>query len=395
MNARMQGLYKLGRVAQADPKSFGVKMGIFTLASLALWAYAQDDDDLDEHYGQLEGWEKRVYYNFWIGDYQFRIPRPFELGIFPMLLEATLDSLKGTDEPVHVFKAIGHSISDTLAINPVPQAIRPLAEQWANKTFFTERPIEGMGLKNLLPSQRKKPYTSTTLGAILNNDLADKLGVSPVRAEALIRGYLSTVGMLALGVSDVLIQNIGSYPVKPTRSVGNYPLIGRFMKNSKDQRNSKYLTRFYALSNEVNEIYSTVNNYDKLGDPDAGDKLAEDKGQKLEHLEMLSAYRAQVAECNRDTRMVMSDRNMSADEKRKSINEISEEKLELVEEAVRRALGQTENKKPRKRVASTKDSTNVDKRKNNPKIMRPKAGAIAAEWQSKPTVRRQIIGGAR
>lgn len=37
LNARMQGLYKLGRVAHADPKNFAIKGAMLSAASLALW----------------------------------------------------------------------------------------------------------------------------------------------------------------------------------------------------------------------------------------------------------------------------------------------------------------------------------------------------------------------
>jgi hypothetical protein len=336
MNARMQGLYKLGRAAKADPKSFSMKLGMMTGAALALWALAQDDDDFEKHYGQLEDWEKRAYHNFWIGDYQFRIPRTFELGILPTLIESALDSMKGTDEPVQVLKTIGHSFTDTLEFNPFPQAIRPLAEQWANKSFFTGRPIEGLGMQRMMPSQRKSPHTSITLGAILNNNLADKLGISPTRAESLINGYLSTIGMLALGVSDSLIQLAGDYPAKPTMALSRYPMIGRFMQDSQNKQHSKYLTKLYNLTKEMNEINSTISNYRAIGDPLKARELFKDKQGELRFRKSLNRVKTKVSKINREIKRVMAS-NMSAEDKRKRINALSRRKLDMVERAVQRA----------------------------------------------------------
>ena len=42
-------------------------------------------------------------------------------------------------------------VGGTLAMNPIPQGVMPIVEQWANKTFFTGRPIENMGDEKLLP----------------------------------------------------------------------------------------------------------------------------------------------------------------------------------------------------------------------------------------------------
>ena len=76
LNARLQGLYKLGRASAEDPRRFGVMAGAVSLASLALLGAYSDDED----------WKKREDFdrdNFWwfkVGDMAFRIPKPFEVG---------------------------------------------------------------------------------------------------------------------------------------------------------------------------------------------------------------------------------------------------------------------------------------------------------------------------
>jgi len=337
-NARMQGLYKLGRAAKADPKSVGLKLGYMTLTSIALWGLAQDDDDFDEHYGQLEDWEKLAYHNFWIGDYQFRIPRTFELGILPSLIEAALDTMTGTDEPVHIFKAIGNSVLNTLAFNPMPQVGRPIIEQWAGKSFFTGRPIEGMGMQNLLPSQRKSPYTSITLNTILNNQLADKLGVSPVRAEALIRGYFSTVGMFALGISDMIVRSAGDFPAKPTIPLSQYPLAGRFLRDTKSQQHSKFLTKLYNLTSDLNQINSTINDYRVLGKREEARELLADNRSKLRFRKALNRTKTKISKINRRIERILASTTLTAEQKRSQINNLSQRKLRYAEDAVQRAL---------------------------------------------------------
>ena len=170
----------------------------------------------------------------------------------------------------------------------------------------------------------------------MNNELADNLGMSPQRAESLINGYLSTIGMLALGVSDSIIQLAGDYPSKPTTPLSQYPMFGRFMRNSENQQHSKYLTKLYNLTREMNEINSTINNYRALGDPRKARELFKDKQGELRFRKSLNSVKTKVSKINREIKRVMVS-SASAEEKRKKINALSRRKLDMVERAVQRA----------------------------------------------------------
>ncbi|MDR0261293.1 MAG: hypothetical protein LBI76_15945, partial [Comamonas sp.] len=63
LNARMQGLYKLGRAAAEDPKRFGAIAGAVSLASLGLLAAYQDDED----WKKRDDWDRDSYWWFKIG----------------------------------------------------------------------------------------------------------------------------------------------------------------------------------------------------------------------------------------------------------------------------------------------------------------------------------------
>ena len=208
-------------------------------------------------------------------------------------------------------------------------------EIWSNKSFFTGRPIEGLGMQRLLPSQRKSQNTSTTLGVLLNNSVADKLGVSPLKAESLIRGYFSTIGMLALGVSDIVIEAAGDFPSKPSKPIGQYPLLGRFVKNADEDQHSKFLTKLYDMTRELGQVNSTINNYKLLGDPEAARELMNDKRGELRFRKSLDKVKAQVSKINRQIRIIMAS-SMDAEDKRQRINALSQRKLDMVERAVQR-----------------------------------------------------------
>src|SRR5581483_2554528 len=92
MNARLQGLYKLGRGAAEDPKRFAAVVGGITLATIALSVLYHDD----EEYQKRSNWDRE---NFWwirAGNNGLRIPKPFELGALATVIDnATQAVLSG------------------------------------------------------------------------------------------------------------------------------------------------------------------------------------------------------------------------------------------------------------------------------------------------------------
>jgi hypothetical protein len=61
LNARVQGLYKLGRAAVENPKTMLLRGGMLTAAALALWSINKDNPE----YQKLEEWDKQYATHFW------------------------------------------------------------------------------------------------------------------------------------------------------------------------------------------------------------------------------------------------------------------------------------------------------------------------------------------
>ena len=83
-------------------------------------------------------------------------------------------------------------------MNPTPQLFKPAIEQWANKDFFRGRPIVGQGLDRLLPEAQAMASTGEFARIV-----GKTTGLSPVRLESAVRGYLGTAGLYVLDVADV------------------------------------------------------------------------------------------------------------------------------------------------------------------------------------------------
>jgi diguanylate cyclase (GGDEF)-like protein len=187
----IQGARTFARTVKERPVAASLKaISWITLPTLFLWWRNKDK----EWYKDLPWWEKFSHWNIEVGDEIIRIPRPFEWGnVYSTLPEAIFDSWY-RDDPEGLKEATEHVFETTLP-TLWPQTVKPLAEQLANKNFFTDRPIVGIGdLKGPYEDQYGR-YTSR-----LAVFLGKKVKWSPDRIDHLIRGYF---GGLGTDVADV------------------------------------------------------------------------------------------------------------------------------------------------------------------------------------------------
>ena len=270
-NARVQGLYKLGRAGASNPKQILKRaMGSITMLSMTLMALNWDDDRYDE----LPDWDKDTYWHIFAGEMHFRIPKPFEVGtIFGSMPERLTRGLLGKDTPEKTFQRFMWMITSTFAVDPTPQIVKPLYELATNKVKFTGMPIEDMGDEFRLPSARYDEYTSETMRAI-GSVSSDITGVSPKQLEHLWRGYWGTLGMYGLGLSDMAVRALQGKPSKPSLRIDEIPIIGAFVRDD-PAKSTVYRTDFYDLYFEISRIYATVNGYENDGE--IGKSIAEAK----------------------------------------------------------------------------------------------------------------------
>ena len=141
MNARIQGLYKLGRdgvtptarvlyntvtgkpIEQTDKQkaeAFGYTTLAVAGASMALYMIFKDDED----YKKRDEWDRDNFWWFKLPgmDFAFRVPKPFEIGAFGTMAERVLEQVIDEDAEGKQFAdSIKRMLGDTFALNPVPQ----------------------------------------------------------------------------------------------------------------------------------------------------------------------------------------------------------------------------------------------------------------------------------
>lgn len=313
-NARLQGMYKLGRGAAADPARFAAVTGAVAMASALLYLGMKDDDD----YKQLPDWARN---SFWItklpGTDRFvYIPKPFEIGALGSVVERGTElAFGGDDFRLRDFgRTVGAILSEQLSMNPVPQLVKPAMEAAFNYDSFRERDIDSVGQQRLPAGER---FTaSTSAGAVA---LGKALGLSPQRLEHLVRGYFGWLGTQALNVSDHLARPLSGLPENPRRDLSrldNWFVVGDFLKES-DPRSSKYIQRFYDEQREVNQVYAAFSQARELGDLERARELAGDDQMRLRAL--FKAADSQLRDVNLKIK-ALERASIPADEKRAQLD---------------------------------------------------------------------------
>ncbi len=280
-NARLQGLYRLGRGVGTDWRKFALKAGILMALTVALAAVNATDDDEENGYGSLPEWMKDAYYvvplyRFW-SDEQWAaieretglprfllIPKPFEVGaIFGTAPERAIQVMLGNDRPEETRAAAAGIILNTFAFNPLsnPLMLVPI-EQWAGQTFFPGGPIESRALQGLPPGQRYTARTSDTARLV-----GGALDVSPERIEHIVRGYTGTIGMYGLGAMDGTIRFLRGDEAPEVR-LDEQPILRSAVVQG-PLRTTKWTERFYAIRQLAQEAHNGLRDLEQRVGPEA------------------------------------------------------------------------------------------------------------------------------
>jgi hypothetical protein len=327
MNARVQGLYRLWRGAQDNPVSFALKGSMIMAATLALLLRNNDN----EEYEQLPEWDKDTYWHFFVDGEHFRLPKPFEVGaIFGTIPERVFRLGTGRDSASLAKERAMAMLGETFAFNPVPQLIKPVIEQYANRSFFTGSPIVGLGELNLQPEAQYTPWTSEAMRAMAEAlpDWAPAWLRSPRRLEHFVRGYLGAMGTYAMGAGDVMARNALGHPEAPARRIYDMPVVRRFLQDP-NPRVTKYADQLYEMLDEANAVFSTINRYKQQGRLAEAQELLQENRGKLAARARLNQIATQVRNLNNRVRLVMFNQTMTAEEKREQIDALNARKNEL------------------------------------------------------------------
>jgi hypothetical protein len=280
----------------------------------------------DDRFKELEEWDRDTYFHFFVGDKHYRMPKPFEVGvIFGTLPERMVESIIEEDRRAEdFFKRLAWNFGQTLSMNPTPQLIKPLVEKWANRSFFTDRPIVGMRLERLAKEAQYEPWTSATM-----RKLGETWGVSPKHAEQLVRGYFGTIGSYILAATDVVTRGLYDFPDRPSQKLEEMPVISAFYRGKGSPKNTRYMTEFYEMTKEVSELYNAVNAYRVQGEQVQASDVLLNNQDKLKYRGILNRRRASISKINKRIRRISYNKQMSGERKQVMIDQLIDRKNKI------------------------------------------------------------------
>lgn len=342
-NARLQGLYKLGRdgvtptyrvlyntatgkeIDASDKQKalqFSVMTSAVALASIFMYLSFKDDDDFKKR----EDWDRDNYWWFKVGDEAIRIPKPFEIGAFGTIAERTVEQIVDKNIEGEVFgKRLYSILKDQFHILDIPQIIKPVVDIYSNKDSFTGAPIESAGLERLSKQERITNDTSRiaiALGgiskmasSIFNGPGAE--GISPVQIDYAIKAYLGWVGASSVAISDKALDQFGDVN-RPSKSLADIAGLSSFAKSLPDKQ-SRWVTDFYESNQRIQQAYSDMKNYATIGDQEKVQKIFEEKGDLISMQSMYDQTSKQIAQYRAYVKQVTNLPNMSKEDKENEI----------------------------------------------------------------------------
>jgi hypothetical protein len=342
LNARIQGLYKLGRdgiiptsrvlynsvtgkESEATDKEkaqqFSVVTSAVVLASLMLYMAFKDDDDFKKR----EQWDRDNFWWFKLPgmDAAVRIPKPFEIGAFGTLAERTAEQIFDQGAEGRVFEqSLKRMVTDTFAINPMPQMFKPLVDLYANKDSFTGAPIETAGMERLSKAERIATGTSPlaiALSKVSNVFLPESMETSPVQADYAIKAYFGWLGATISATSHYAVMPFakGAYPDHnwtDTISMG-------FVKTLPSTQ-SGYVTSFYENMKIIEQSYADMRHYAEIGNSEKVQQIIEEQGDKIAMAKFYDKTSKDMSKIRQVISFIQNDETMSGAAKREEIDRL-------------------------------------------------------------------------
>jgi hypothetical protein len=337
-NARVQGYVRIAETARENPVGLSLKLGTLALLSAALWFMNEDDDK----YRELEEWEKHTYWHVKIpgANRWLRIPKPFEFGYVPDVVEAALEYAKeGSAERFASMRQslVGNSPGQVF-VNLIPTGLLPMVEAWANYDSFRDTNIVRPWDLDLPTDLQYTDWTSET---------AKKLGkvipVAPAILDHLIYGYTAGFGRGVVSGIDQGLRVTGQAPTKglPSAPSQQLPVVGNYLRDRSFGASARSIQDIYDLSDAIATVEQGVKADRKHGDIESAKARIADARADLpwQRRGAILSARQQLKDLSPRIKAIYAapPARMTPAQKRQQLDRIYEQMVAIS----RRALGRT------------------------------------------------------
>ncbi|KKM76169.1 hypothetical protein LCGC14_1382920, partial [marine sediment metagenome] len=293
LNPAAQGTARIGRAFRERPLLTLARSSALTFSSAALWWYNQQDPDYPEYSANLKS-------RYWIWRSRksgiiYRVPKTYVYGdIFgSFLAEAFLDW--AFDRDPDIVRRLGVVMSQAFGFTMLPTLMLPALELALNKSLYFNTPIESQSMREQLPKEfRSRAYTSEvsrklsmalarfaesadTRGLGRIGRFINKLNLSPVQYDHVVRSYFGTLGfdvwndmpnLIRLGRNVVRkIEGLEPLPFPPNARARNHFFVRGFTIQF-PTGSAESIRRFYDRRDVLNDLAMRYSMLQGLADQD-------------------------------------------------------------------------------------------------------------------------------
>ena len=351
LTARIQGLYRLMETNTAGAPdtligkggTIGITKQIITRGAMvfavnAAVNFAYGDDDW---YKKLSVKDRLSNMYIKVGDTVVALPRAFEVGeLFGALPTLALDSIRKGDGN-DIAQGVIEFGKKTFFLEVIPQFAKPLEEIYANRNAYTGQAIETLADKRKPTEERYDEYTSSL--AKYAGQVSSAVGLSPKQVDALIRGYMGSMGMLFLGTVDGVTSAGGTRPAGVFGDPASFPgILGnisgatRILK-TEGQLNNKFIGDFYEIKQKVTEIATSMTEAAKIGDVETIRRRAEQMPAAKGLYTAFNAANENMGKLNSQIDIIRRDPRMSPERKAELLEKLTTARGKLAEQMVNAA----------------------------------------------------------
>jgi len=299
-----------------------LKRGALLAAATVAYALAWDDDETYENaqpYQRFGNWFVPVPGM----EKPFKVPIPFELGIiFKAIPEGLVRLMASDDKASSILKDIGKMAVRSVP-GDIPLTLKPVIEAQSNYSFFLDAPVVGGRFSGTDPIAQYKSSTPELLKTL------GYAGISPLKAEYIVRGYTGSLGLALLSIPDALgfkAMPTGESVEQPSFDITDVPLVKSFFQPT----DSGYLiSQAYETVADATSAKKTYNNFIKNNQPEQAKKYLQKNLSRIQLSTASGRYVRTMGKINNREAFVRGSKDLTADEKREEIKRLKQLRIDI------------------------------------------------------------------